>query len=166
MQVHKTAIVHQSTFDRLVDRDITIGPYCVIEEDVDIGDGTVLRAFVELRKGTVIGEKCYLDSGVKMSGNCVLGNRVIVRYDSIIARGCRVEDNTFISPQCMTINLEHNGKEIGGAHIGKRCHLGTQAVLHPGITLADDVIIGAKALVTKDCALSGIYIGIPARRRP
>jgi UDP-2-acetamido-3-amino-2,3-dideoxy-glucuronate N-acetyltransferase len=144
---------------------VEIGPYCVIEDDVVIGDSTRLRAYVELRAGTQIGERCYIDSGVKMSGDCVIGDDVTVRYDAIIARGCMIGEGTFISPQVMTINLDHNGNAIGGAKIGKRCHIGTAAVLHPGITIVDDVVIGAKALVTKSCLEPGVYVGIPARLR-
>jgi UDP-N-acetylglucosamine acyltransferase len=157
--IHPSSII-QSPID-----DITVGPFCIIEEDVVVGPGTVLRAYIELRKGTRIGRDCYIDSGVKMSGDCVIGNNVTVRYDAIIARGCDVEDHTFISPQVMTINLTHTGEAIGGAHIGKRCHIGTAAVLHPGIRIADDVTIGAKALVTKDCDVAGVYVGIPATLR-
>ncbi len=130
-----------------------------------IGDRTRLRAYVELRAGTRIGERCYIDSGVKMSGDCVIGNDVTVRYDAIIARGCVIGDGTFISPQVMTINLDHKGESLGGAKIGKRCHIGTAAVLHPGIEIADDVVIGAKALVTRSCLIPGIYVGVPARLR-
>ena len=145
---------------------VEIGPYCIVEAGVVLGAGSRLRAFVELRAGTRLGERCYLDSGVKMSGDCVIGNDVTIRYDAIIARGCVIGDGTFISPQVMTINLDHRGEAIGGVKIGKRCHIGTAAVLHPGIKIADDVVIGAKALVTKNCLEPGIYVGIPAKLKP
>lgn len=157
--VHPTAVISPEA----VVEGVEIGPYCIIEDDVVIRPGTRLRAFVELRAGTRVGYDCYIDSGVKMSGDCIVGDDVTIRYDAIIARGCAVGDHTFISPQVMTINLTHKGEAVGGAIIGQRCHIGTGVVLHPGITIVDDVVVGAKALVTKDCLVPGVYIGIPAK---
>jgi acetyltransferase-like isoleucine patch superfamily enzyme len=35
----------------------------------------------------------------------------------------------------------------------------------PGVTIADDVVVGAGAVVTRDCLEPGVYLGIPATRR-
>jgi UDP-N-acetylglucosamine acyltransferase len=65
---------------------------------VVIGNNTIVMNYVELRKGTIIGENSYIDSRVSSSGDCIVGNNVTIRYDSIIARGVNVKDNTYISP--------------------------------------------------------------------
>lgn len=151
----------------VLESNVQVKHHCLLGA-VKLGTGTRVRSFVEIRNGTDIGQSCYIDSGVKSSGDVIVGNEVTVRYDAILARGVRVGDNSFIAPQVMTINLDHKGNAIGGATIGKRCHIGTAAVLHPGITIVDDVVVGAKALVTKSCEEPGTYIGIPAflRKRP
>ena len=158
---HPSAIVSP---DARIHPTVTIGPFCVIGA-VKIGAHTRVQSYVELRDETLIGEHCYIDSGVKSSGHNRIGDHVTIRYDAILARGCTVGDHTFIAPQVMTINLDHYGNEIGGAQIGQSCHIGTAAVLQAGIKLADDVVIGAQALVTRDCDDPGIYIGVPARLR-
>lgn len=145
---------------------VRIGHHCVLGA-VELGDETHVRSFVELRDHTQVGRKCYVDSGVKSSGDVIVGDEVTVRYDAILARGVEVGSRSFIAPQVMTINLDHEGNEIGGAKIGAGCHIGTAAVLHPGITIAPHVVIGAKSLVTKSCEQPGIYVGIPAQfKRP
>ena len=162
-KIHPTAII--SPRANIAD-DVEIGPFCVIGNDVVIGSGTRVMEHVVLRKGTSIGKNCYIDAGVKMSGDCVICNNVTVRYDAIIAKGCVVGDGSFISPQVMTINLDHQGNAIGGAKIGEKCHIGTNATLNPGITIADGAVIGAKALVTRNCPEPsdvGAYVGIPAK---
>jgi len=46
--------------------------------------------------------------------------------------------------------------------IGKRVSIGSNATILP-VSIADDVVIGAGAVVTKDLVISGIYAGNPAR---
>lgn len=147
----------------VIGRDVVLGSFNIIGTGVVVAAGTRIRSRVELRAPFRTGFNCYIDSGVKCSGDVVIGDDVTVRYDAILARGCRVGDGTYICPQVMTNNLNHERVAIGGAEIGKRCFVGTNATLGAGITIEDDVIIGAKALVTRSCEAGGVYIGIPAK---
>lgn len=144
--------------------NFNLGCYNLIHGSVTIGANLVMRSFVELRPGTVIGNDCYIDSGVKMSGQCTIGNNVTIRYDSIIARGCVIEDDCYIAPQVMFNNLDHNREQIGGAHVGAGCFIGTNATIGAGIKIAPGTVIGGKSLVTKDVTEPGVYVGIPARK--
>lgn len=150
--------------DLEVGEGFKIGAFCHIHSRVRIGRGVTLRSYVELREGTVIGDRCYLDSGVKTSGKCIIGNNVTLRFDSIIARGVEIGEGTFVSPQLMTENLDHHGKEIGGAKIGKNVFIGTNVTLASGITICDGAIIGSKSNVRKSITEPGVYIGNPARK--
>ena len=64
----------------------------------------------------------------------------------------------------MTNNLNSGGIEIGGAKIGENCFIGTNAVLQHGITVGNNVIIGALSFVHKDCEAESTYVGIPAKK--
>lgn len=142
---------------------VKIGEYCILG-DVWIGENTVLKNYVELRDGTVIGKDCYIDSGVCVTGECNIGDRVTIRNKVTVARGSEIGDDTFIAPHVMFNNLDSEGKKIGGAKIGKNCFIGTSTVLHHGITICDDVTIGAKSFVNKDITEPGKYIGCPAKK--
>ena len=142
---------------------VTVGDYCKIMDKCQIGDGTLLKDYVRFAPKTVIGKNCVVDSAVKSSGQNVIGNNVTLRYDAIIAREVTIEDNVFISPQVMTIYKTHIGEKMGGIHIMKGAFIGTNAVLSNGVKIGPGVIIGAKALVTKNCLQPGIYIGVPAK---
>ncbi len=146
-------------------KNFKIGHFCIIKEDCEVGDDVTIKDYVRLAKGTKIGNNCMIDSYVKSSGQNSIGNNVTIRYDSIIAREVTVEDDVFISPQVMTIYLTHEGEKKGGIVIGKGAFIGTNVTISAGIKIAPSCIIGAKALVTKDCLEPGIYIGIPAKRR-
>jgi acetyltransferase-like isoleucine patch superfamily enzyme len=62
-------------------------------------------------------------------------------------------------------NLDHNREQIGGAKVGPRCFIGTHAVIGAGISIAENTIIGANSLVTKDITeRGGVWVGTPAKR--
>ena len=95
----------------------------------------------------------------------LVGNNVTLRYDTILARGVVVGDGTYICPRVMTNNLDAEKSQIGGAKIGKNCFIGTNAVLHYGITLGDNVIVGAMSFVNKDAGEGMTLIGVPAKEK-
>lgn len=147
-----------------IGNNVKVGNFCVIKDGVSVGDDTVIKDYVELRENTIIGTECKIDSRVSTSGNCNIGNNVTLRYDSIIARGAKIGDNTYVCPRVMTNNLNTEYEQIGGADIGADCFIGTNAVLQHGITLERGVIVGAMAFVNKDCEADSTYIGIPAKK--
>lgn len=155
----KTSKIHP---DAVIARNVVIGEFCFIDKDVFIDEGTVVKNFVELRPKTIIGKNCYIDSRVSTSGECEIGNGVTLRYDTIIARGCKVGDNTYVAPRVMTNNLDSGKNSIGGAHIGKNCFIGTNAVLQHGIMIGDNSVIGSMSFVTKDIPEDEIWFGSPA----
>lgn len=104
-----------------------------------------------------------IDSRVSTSGNCKIGDNVTLRYDTIIARGCDIGDNTYICPRVMTNNLDTEGLQIGGAKVGKNCFIGTNSVLHHGITIGDNSTIGSMSFVNKNIPANEIWIGSPAK---
>lgn len=50
-----------------------------------------------------------------------------------------------------------------GARIGKNVSIGSNATILP-VSICDNVVIGAGAVVAKDITESGFYIGNPARK--
>ena len=142
-------------------KNFKIGEFCVIEKDVWIGNNVTIKNFVELRAGTVIGNDVYIDSYVRSSGQNVIGNNVILRFGCTIARLVSIQDGVFIAPNVMTIYDVNKGVTT----IGKNCKIYTGTVIGAGVTIGNDVIIGAQAFVNKDCFEPGIYIGVPARKR-
>lgn len=139
-----------------------IGHHCIIDDNVTIGKNVKIDNFVLLKRETIIGNNTFIDSYVRSSGTCKIGNNVTVRYGATIAKMVTVEDEAFISPNVMTIYSTHEGRGVPGTLIGKKAHIGTAAVLGPGIMIAPEVVIGAMAFVSKDCTEKGIYVGVPA----
>jgi len=147
----------------IIEDDVTIGHNCVILKNCKIGKGTKLDHFVLLKPKTVIGKKCFIDSYFKSSGCNRIGNNVTMRFNSTLCREATVEDNCFISPNVMTIYSTHEGEKVGGIFIGRGCHIGTNAIIGPGVRILPHTVIGSLSFVNKSLTKAGTYVGIPAR---
>lgn len=146
-----------------IGKNVEIGSFCIIDDDVVIGDNTIIKSYVELRKATIIGKNCYIDSRVSSSGNCIIGDNVTIRYDSIIARGIKIGDGTYICPKVMTNNLNTEHEQIGGAHIGKNVFIGTGCVIQHGIEIGDNTVLGSMSFINKNVPKDEVWFGNPAK---
>jgi len=139
-------------------RDVEFGENVVIIEPVNlydcaVGDNTFIGPFVEIQKGVRIGKNCKVQS------------------HSFICELVNIGDNCFISHGAMFINDTFSiGHPAGGNRklwkpttIGNNVSIGTNATILP-VKIADNVVIGAGSVVTKDILKSGIYAGNPARK--
>ena len=48
-------------------------------------------------------------------------------------------------------------------HIGKNCWLGAGVIVLPGVTIGDNVVIGAGSIVNKDIPSNVVAVGNPCR---
>ncbi len=48
-------------------------------------------------------------------------------------------------------------------HIGKNCWIGAGAIIMPGITIGDNVVVGAGSVVTKDLPSNVVAVGNPCK---
>lgn len=139
-------------------RDVEFGENVVIVEPVSlyecvIGDNTFIGPFVEIQKGVKIGKNCKVQS------------------HSFVCELVGIGDNCFISHGVMFINdTFSSGHPAGGDRklwksttIGNNVSIGTNATILP-VKIADNVVIGAGSVVTKDIIKPGIYAGNPAQK--
>ena len=68
---------------------------------------------------------------------------IVIHGDAKIGENCNLS-------QGITIGVLVRGKKSGVPRIGNRCFLGPGATILGGITIGDDVLIGANAIVTFD----------------
>ncbi len=83
--------------------------------------------------------------------------------------GIRIGDDTMFAPGVKIISANHERnqpdqwEQDGPIEIGRRCWIGANAVILPGVALGDDVVVGAGAVVTKSVAANTVVAGVPAR---
>jgi len=96
------------------------------------------------------------------------------RREANIAKSARVHGTIdCVNPHLVTIGartilsygavcLTHGPKGPRPCVIGKECFIGRSAIILPGVTIGDRVLVGAGAVVTKDVPSSKIVAGNPA----
>ena len=83
--------------------------------------------------------------------------------------GIFIGDDTIFAPGVKIISANHEQAKLSDIVssnpiiIGKRCWIGANAVILPGIKLGDDVVVAAGSVVNKDFANNSVIAGIPAK---
>ena len=109
--------------------------------------------------------------------NIFLGRDVFFNYGCTVLDVCRVSigDNTQIGPGVQIVAADHpreaeyrdagleNGNPVA---IGRNVWIGALAIILPGVTIGDDAIVGAGAVVTRDVVPGATVVGNPARPLP
>lgn len=117
-----------------------------------IGDSTFIGPFVEIQAGASVGNRCKIQSHsficdlVTIGDDCFVGHGVMFVNDTFSSGGPARGDRSKWRP----------------TKVGNRVSLGSNATILP-VTIADDVVVGAGAVVTKDLVVAGTYAGNPAR---
>lgn len=114
-----------------------IDPSVIISDRVQIGEGTIICA-------------CTI-----ITVDVKIGNHVIINLDCTIGHDDIIGDFVTIYPSA---NIS------GNVLIGGETELGTGMQIIQGKEIGTNIIIGAGAVVVKDCIDSGTYVGNPARK--
>jgi UDP-N-acetylglucosamine acyltransferase len=146
-----TAIIHGPV---VIERDVYIGPYCVIGDPaeykgregnlmgVHIGKGTRITGMVSIDSGTMektyVGENCYIMKHAHIGHDARIENNVTISCGAKIGGHCVVEDNA---------------------------NIGLNAVLHQYVVVPKDCMIGASAFVGLKSQLDAgyKYAGVPVK---
>lgn len=172
---------------------VTIGEGTTVQENVilgsaedgklDIGKASIIRSGtviysgarignnfrsghnVLIRENTEIGHNVLAGTNSVIDGDCRIGNNVSIQTGVYITRYTTIEDGVFLGPYSVTTNDKYMkyGVTLKGPIIKRKARIGANATIMPGITVGEDAVVGAGAVVTKDVRPGEIVAGIPAR---
>ena len=138
---------------------VTFGEGVMVVEPVNlygcsIGDGTFIGPFVEIQRSVTIGKRCRIQS------HAFICELVSIGDDCFISHGAMFINDLF------SLGGPAKGRKVLWRYtrIGNQVSIGTNATVLP-VNICDRVVIGAGAVVTKDIAEPGVYVGNPARLR-
>jgi len=123
-----------------------------------IGDDTKIGTFVEIQKNAVIGQRCKISS------------------HTFVCEGVTIEDDVFVGHGVMFINDRRPRATADGrlqteadwsvvpTLVKRGASIGSGAAILCGVTIGENAMIGAGAVVTRDVAPAETVAGVPARR--
>lgn len=139
-------------------KDVAFGTNVKVVEPVNlygcaIGSDSFIGPFVEIQKDVAIGERCKVQSHAFICELVTIGN------DCFIGHGVMFINDTFSTGG----PARGDKSKWKSTTIGNHVSLGSNATIMP-VSICDNVVVGAGAVVTKDITEPGIYAGNPARR--
>jgi UDP-2-acetamido-3-amino-2,3-dideoxy-glucuronate N-acetyltransferase len=152
-----------------------IGDNCIIGTSVVIYAGSVLgnRVLVAdlstVRENVTVGDFTIVGRGVAIENFCKIGSYCKLETNAYITAYSELEDRVFVAPCVATSNDNFVGrtkerfKHFKGVTVKKGGRIGVNATILPGKVIAEDTLVAAGALVTKDTPARKIVAGVPAR---
>lgn len=137
-----------------------------VDEGAKIGAGTKIWHFCHVMSGAEIGTDCMLGQNVYVGGKVVMGRGCRVQNNVSLYDGVVLEDDVFVGPSAVFTNVKRPKaavpqKDAYRPTIVKRgATIGANATIVCGVTLGEDCLIGAGAVVTKDVPAGETVVGI------
>lgn len=110
--------------------------YADFGKNITVGDGVFINACCHFQD----------HGGVTLGDGCQIGHNVVF---ATLNHGLTPEDRKTTYPAPIVL--------------GKNVWVGSNATILPGVTIGDNAVVGAGAVVTKDVAANTVVGGIPAR---
>ncbi|HNF49503.1 MAG TPA: acyltransferase [Chitinophagales bacterium] len=123
-----------------------------------IDDNSKVGAFVEIQKGATIGKNCKISShtficeGVHIADNCFIGHGVMFTND-LFPRATNPDGSAQTDADW----------ELIETYVQKGASVGSNATILCGITIGENALVGAGAVVTKDVPANTVVAGNPAK---
>ena len=101
-----------------------------------------------------------------------IGKNVFINFDCVFLDfgGITIEDGVFIAPKVSLLTEGHplspenrHSLTVAPIHIKRNAWIGANATLMPGVTIGENAVVAAGAVVTKDVAANTIAGGVPAK---
>ena len=167
---HPYAFIYLSVKNKarriFIDRGMRINKlkYLKIGNNLSIGHSSRFL-FVEKYYGESYTPAAFLGNNITIGSHFSLLSAAPIFIDD----NCLIASYVLISSENHSISLESGDSyttlplEAKPVHIGKGCWIGEKAVILPGVTLGDRVIVGAGSVVTKSFPSACIIAGNPAK---
>ncbi len=114
-----------------------IHPKAILAPDVELAEGVQVLAGAIINAGTVIGH------------NTIVNTASVIEHDGMIGKHVHIA-----------------GARIAGqVHIADYCHIGIGSTIIQNLTIGENCLIAAGAVVVTSCKAASLMMGVPARNR-
>ena len=145
--------------------------YNMLNPSDTIDRENVLKELIGKIKGNILIEQpfiCDYGYNIEMGDNFYSNHNLVI----LDAGGVKFGDNVFIGPNCGVYTsghpIEKDVRNMGLEYaspikIGNDVWIGGNVCILPGVTIGEDVVIGAGSVVNKDIPSHSVAVGNPCR---
>ena len=143
--------------------------------NVTLGSGVKIFDFVNLY-GCSVGDNSKIGTFVEIQKNATIGKNCKISSHTFICEGVHIDDNVFIGHNVTFTNDKYpratnsdgslqNEKDwsVVETFVKKGASIGSSSTIICGVTIGENAIVGAGAVVTKDVPPNVTVAGVPAR---
>lgn len=150
-----------------IGKNCVIGAGAVLYVGTLIGDDTLIGDLASIREECKIGNHVVIGRGVMLNYNIEIRDRTRVMDTSHFGGDMIIEEDVFVGPHVCSANDNSIGLRPGvtrkGPHIRRGASIGIGAILLAGVTVGEQAIVAAGAVVQKDVPARKIAMGVPAK---
>jgi acetyltransferase-like isoleucine patch superfamily enzyme len=143
--------------------------------NVKLGKDVKIYDFVNLY-GCTIGDRSKIGTFVEIQKNAFIGKDCKVSSHTFICEGVNIGDCVFVGHNVTFINDKYprsanaDGSmqteedwEVVETHVKDGASIGSSSTILCGVTIGENAIVGAGAVVTKDVPPNTVVAGVPAK---
>ena len=133
-----------------------------------VGAGTRIWQFCVVLAQARIGANCNICSHCFIENLVVIGDHVTVKNGVFLYDGVTLEDHVFVGPNVTFTNDKNPRSRVYSSAllrtvVRRGASIGGGAVILPGVTIGENAMIGAGAVVTKSVPDNAVVYGDAAR---
>jgi len=85
------------------------------------------------------------------------------KLDKTNPKGIFIGDDSYIASGAIVFTHDFTRSIKANTYIGKKCFIGANSIIMPGVRIGDSVIVGAGSIVTKNIENNCIVVGNPGQ---
>jgi galactoside O-acetyltransferase len=148
---------------------VTLHPHSVfvVPERIHLASHVMISelGWIHGGRATVVGNFVHLANHVSIGGGglCLLEDFVGLSAGVRLVTGTELLDGQGLTNP--TIPPAFRAVRRSFVHLERHAFLGTNVIVHPGVTIGEGAVVGSGSLVTKDVEPWTVNVGVPARPR-
>ena len=153
-----------------IGEDGFVGAQTVLYRGARLGPKVFVADLASIREDVVVETGVIVGRGVTIENKCRIGEYTKIETNVYVVAMTTIEERCFLAPGVCMANdnflgrTEERFRRMGGPRICRAARVGANAILMPGVTIGEEAVVGAGAVVTRDVPRYQTVIGVPARQ--
>lgn len=141
---------------------VAIGENAIRKKIVEKVENSGFKCVSLIHSSAIISPSvCISDKNVVIMPNVIINASAKIEAGVILNSGCVIEHECFVGEFS---HISVGAKLTGNVKIGRECFLGANSCVLPNLSLCDEVILAAGAVMTKNIKEKGTFAGVPAKK--